>query len=571
MSTNVSRAELGRAWLEQARAWAARAAAGVESRPVPAVLGTLVAVEWSAVLALARTVRHNGWIYYQGGDQLWYYTLGWLLGRGELAQTLVGYGWSVMLAPISWLAGPNLVSALPAIVLLDVLVLLPLAMCALYGIAARIGGRLFGYWAVVLWIVVPFIGIRYTNAGYHQKYTELLLPQAFGLTAMADFPAMVAAAVSIYFCARVLFERSPRGWDAAAAGVAAGAAIAVKPSASIFLAGPALALLATRRPRLLASFAAGLAPALVTLTVWKERGLGQIPILGSASTEASSSSLAPPLGAGLSKYTGQLDWGRFTNNLDLIREHFWSVRVVEWLVVAGLVGLARRSPRAALLVGGSFAAIVVVKGSYSSASVEDGSVFRIMMPAFPMFVLLLAGLPLLLPHAPRRLSEWRPAFPERPPRMRRGLVLAAAVLTAVAPLAAFAAARTQGGPVDAAMLAAGTMPVPANVDLGVTARASGGRVVLRWRDGVPAGGRVFYRIWRGPLSGGDGFVCDPYPGARSCRVGLPEIGVSRTGSFVDRPPRGDWIYRVAVAANWLNDPGYGDVYLVGKPVRVRAG
>jgi hypothetical protein len=571
VSTLAAGAALGRLWWDRVRAEVARRAAAVESWPVPAVLAGLVVVEWAAVFALARSVRHNGWIYYQGGDQLWLHTLGWLLGHGELAQTQVGYGWPAVLAPIARIAGPNLVSSLPAIVLLNVVVLLPAAMLAVYGIAARIGGRLFGYWTVLVWIAVPFIGIRYTNPGYHQKYTELLLPQAFGLTAMADFPAMVAATVSIYFCVKLLFERSPRTWDAAAAGVAAGAAIAVKPSAAIFLAGPALALAGTRRPRLLASFAAGLAPALVTLTVWKERGLGQIPIIGSASAEASSHSFAPPFAAGLSKYTDQLDWGRFTQNLDLIREHFWSVRIIEWLVIAGLVGLGRRSPKGLLLVGGSFAAVIVVKGSYTSASVEDGSVFRIMMPAFPMFVLLLAAVPLLLPHAPDRLSQWREAFPERSPRLRRWLVLAAVSLTAVAPLAAVATARTHGGAADAASLTVGTMPVPANIDLGVTATVSGRRVVLHWRDGVPAGGSVFYRIWRGPLSGGDGFVCDPSPGARSCRVGLPEVGVASAGTFIDRPPRGTWIYRVAVAANWLNDPGYGDVYLVGKPIRVRVG
>ena len=60
----------------------------------------------------------------------------------------------------------------------------------------RIGGRLFGYWAAGLWILVPLIGIKYADAGYHQRYTELLLPQSLGLTAMSDFPSMVVSAVS---------------------------------------------------------------------------------------------------------------------------------------------------------------------------------------------------------------------------------------------------------------------------------------------------------------------------------------------------------------------------------------
>ena len=136
-----------RVWFERGRAGIVRAVDSIERLPVPAVLGGLVAVEWASVFALARTVRHSGWIYYQGGDQLWYYTLGWLLGHRELGDSLVGYGWSAMLAPVARIAGPNLVSALPAIIIFNVVVLLPVAMLALYGIAARIGGtrvRLLG-------------------------------------------------------------------------------------------------------------------------------------------------------------------------------------------------------------------------------------------------------------------------------------------------------------------------------------------------------------------------------------------------------------------------------------------
>jgi hypothetical protein len=530
---------------------------------VPAVLGALVVVEWLAVLALALTVRHTGWIFYQGGDQLWYYTLGWLLGNGELAQTPVGYGWPAMLAPIARVAGPNLVSALPAIVLLNVLVLLPAAMFALYGIAARMGGRLFGYWALVVWIVVPFVGIRYTNLGYHQRYTELLLPQAFGLTGLADFPTMVAALVAIYFCARDVFSDRPQLLDALAAGVAGGVALAIKPSTALFLAGPALAFAYRRRLASAGLFVAGMAPALLALVVWKSRGLGYVPLFGSA--------LAPhPVAAGssltavdLGNYFNRLDWHRFTTNIDLLREHFWSGRVIQWLVIAGLIGMGRRSRPALLLVGAGFAAFVLVKGS--AASVEDGSVFRLMMPAFPGFVLLLASLPLLLPHAPRRMSEWREAFTGPSLRVRRGLVVAAVAVSAAVPLAAFAAASPRGGGADAASVLAGTPPVPVNVGLGLHAEVHGSQVLLSWRR---TGG--FYRVWRGPATQGGGLTCDPArAGGRECVIALPEVGVTKEARFADRPGRGRWVYRVAVAANWLDDPQYGDVYLVTTPVDVR--
>ena len=571
MSAQTSAAAMTHAWLLRLRASGSRAAAAVESWPVPAVLGGLVAVEWACVLALARTVRHAGWIYYQGGDQLWYYTLGWLLGHGQLTQTPVGYGLSAFLAPLARIAGPNLLSALPAIVLVNVLILLPVAMFALYGIAARIGGRLFGYWTLALWIAVPFIGIAYTSVGYHQRYTELVLPQSFGLTALADFPTMVTALVSLYFCARVVFTERPIALDAVAAGVAAGVAIAIKPSTALFLVGPALAFAYRRRFSSLALFVAGITPAAIALAVWKERGLGRLPILNGSAPISHGGGLAsgvPLLNLNLGKYL-HLNWSHFGNNVDLLREHFWSGRVLQWLVIAGIVGLARGSRTAFLLIGAPIAAFVIVKGSYVSASVEDASVFRIMMPAFPLFIILLACLPLLFPHAVQRLRPWRAAFPDASLRLRRWAVLGAVLLTAVVPFAAMAAANTHTGGADAAAVAGNFMPVPANVDLGLSAQVSGRTVDLHWRAPRSIGGPAFYRVWRGPAATpGAGFTCNPSAGARSCVTGLPEIGVARDGRYADHPGKGEWVYRVALAANWLNDPHYGDIYLVSTAVRV---
>jgi hypothetical protein len=43
-------------------------------------------------------------------------------------------------------------------------------------------------------------------------------------------------------------------------------------------------------------------------------------------------------------------------------------------------------------------------------------------------------------------------------------------------------------------------------------------------------------------------------------------GATRATSFVDRPGAGSWTYRIGIAANWLNDEQYGDVYLVSVPI-----
>ena len=66
-----------------------------------------------------------------------------------------------------------------------------------------------------------------------------------------------------------------------------------------------------------------------------------------------------------------VDWSVMRQNLDVLREFFWSVRPLEWIPIAGLVAIARRSAPKALLVAGWFAAFLVVKGTDPRARVED--------------------------------------------------------------------------------------------------------------------------------------------------------------------------------------------------------
>ena len=129
------------------------------------------------------------------------------------------------------------------------------------------------------------------------------------------------------------------------------------------------------------------------------------------------------------------------------------------------------------------------------------------------------------------------------------------------PIIAFAAASVESGS-RVGVVASTSMPVPTDVDLGLTASVEHRRVVLRWRGGRPLGGAVFYRISRDRSAAP---ACAGSSGAPTCTVTLTEVGVSRSPEFVDRPQPGRWFYRVAIAANWLNDPGYGDRYLVAAP------
>jgi hypothetical protein len=551
-----------RAWgtLPRARSWFENV------RPVYLLVPAIV-VQMLAILALGLTVQHNGWLYYQGGDQLWYYVSGWLLAHGQIGYGLVSPGWPAIIAPISLFGGPTLVPSLPAIVLLDVLVLGPVALLCVYGIAQQIGGRIFAYWATFLWIAVPFIGIKFTDYLYHQRYTEVTLPQGFGLTAMADFPSMVGVLVCVFFAVRAL--KRPDVIDALAAGLAGGAAISIKPSNSVFLLGLILAFAWRRRLVMAGYFIAGIAPAILTLALWKYRGLGDLPIFHGQGATTLAAGVHPNVVAfnPLHKYIS-FNWHNLHLNLLQIREHFWSERIVEWLVIGGFIGLARRSFTMLLVVGGWFAAFVVAKGTYGNANVTDASLFRIMMPAFPAFVLLLASLVYLFPRGHRRRAD--PEVRTRKnTRLRRRLLVAGAVVFALYPLALVAGASTLHGPNPRALIFDG-LERSVDPSLRLTATpAAGGSVHLSWNPWQPGQTGVFYRIWRTNLPNG-GETCTPVPhAADNCQLVTDDIGAHPGNSFVDKPGPGTWTYRLALAANWENSPLYGDVFSIGLPVTVK--
>ena len=160
------------------------------------VLAALVLAQWAATAIFAASVERNGWFFFQGGDQTWLYSSAWALSDGFLPPTIVSYAWPLVLAPVALFAGPDYLAALPAIVLLQVLLLQPLALLCVYAIAARLGGRLVGYAAAAAWIAAPFAIIPLWDPRYHERYVDQFLPQALGLTGMADYPSMVAALVA---------------------------------------------------------------------------------------------------------------------------------------------------------------------------------------------------------------------------------------------------------------------------------------------------------------------------------------------------------------------------------------
>ena len=534
------------------------------------VLATLVAVEWLLTLGVALTVRHNGWLYYQGGDELWHYVTAWIMGQGRLPHTAVGYAWSIVLLPFALAGGPNLVTPLPFIVLLNVLVLMPVALLTAYGIGRRIGGRLFGYWVAALWILVPLIGIKYADAGYHQRYTELLLPQSLGLTAMSDFPSMVASIVAAYFALRAVQDDLP--WDGVFAGLFTGIALGIKPSNAPLLVGIGLALLVGRRIRSIVFLGVGLAPGLLALAVWKARGEGNLPVLhGSSGGGAIAARIAPVVGGlNIHKYAHP-SWSYFMAQLNDLEQHFWSLRLLEWLAIAGTLGLLRRSRPLGVLFGGWFFSMIIVKWmTPGRGTIADSDLLRQSISTIPAALVLLAGLLLLFPGIPHRLrapdsQAWGTH------RLRIGLAAGLVTLFGAVPLGLAAGLPllsssdtlsyyTQTGP---------SLSAPFPTDPGwrptVTA-AAGGIVRISWKRLAPLGGTMDYNVLRAP--GVQSVICPVTGGGAQCRLNTTVAAATRGTSFVDRPPAGRWVYRVVAVASWINDPTAGNIFVAGSPVTI---
>ncbi len=390
-----------------------------------AVLGTLVGVQIVATVVLALSVDHNGWVWFQGGDQIWQTTQGWLLGHLVLPPTELGYVWSLVLMPVMWITGPTYVEALPPLVVFQVLVLGPVALLCVYDLASRIGGRLLGYWASLLWVVAPFASIPLFVDRYQERFAAEVLPQALGLTAMPDFPSMVPRArfgrlrrplARGTAADRRRPRRSPPGScrRAQATEHAARCRRRTRVRRAPSMAG-------RRRVRRDA------APTLLLLAIWKERGLGTIPAFALEQMHLAAGGAGPTaVSVDLGRYF-DLDFEHWRTQMDQLREFFWSARLAQWAPFAGLIAVVRvRRGAIAALLAGWLAAFLVVKGFSPRATIESNTFWRLLMPAWPAYLLLFASIPLLVPTLAPRLGD-RLTAPARSPVSRRWVAVVAAL------------------------------------------------------------------------------------------------------------------------------------------------
>ncbi len=524
------------------------------SRP-RVVLPALVLLQWSCVAAFALSVQHNGWVWYQGGDQIWYTTSGWLLGHGELPPTRVGYGWPSVLTPITLVTGRDFVSAMPPIIAFNMLVLAPAAIACVYSIARHLAGWVAGLWAAALWIVLPYLTITLFRDDYHERFVDQVLPQALGLTGLADYPSMVCLLGAAVFVLRALSTRAPV--DAILAGVLTGFAIGLKPANVLFVAGPGLAFLLARHPRAALLFTAGVVPELIALALWKSRGLGSIPLFALDEVRLAA---GPQLAAfSVEHYLETVDLDRFKANMAGLREWFWSARLLQWVPFAGTLAIARRSLPAAGLLAGWFFAIAIVKGAAADSSIDSGSFFRFLMPAFPAYLLMLAFIPTLVPTALRRFR----AEAYTGSVSAKALVAGAALLAAV-PIGLVAFAQPIE-PDERAVLVDGIL-TPVDRALVPTVAVEGTSTTLTWKARDTGRTSVFYRVFRTGAAP-EPLDCAGHGGAAECSVKMLVLGTTRANRFTDDSAPEGALYRIGVGANWLDDPTGGDVFVVSPPTR----
>jgi len=551
-------------------AWLGRTADSV-ARHVAVALGAIIGFQILATVALFFSVNRNGWLTYQGGDQIWLVTSGWLLGKGMIGYALTGHGWPMLLAPLTWITGSSSVQLLPLTTALQVGVLAPAATLAVYDIGARLAGRLAGVWCAAAFAAAPFVAIPYFVQRYHDSWVDQFLPQALGLTQQADFPSVVAVLWSVAFTVRAFRAAAHR--EAVLAGTFAGLALALKPANALFLAGPLVALALARRWAHLPLFVVSLAPALLALTIWKSKGLGEVPLFAQGEATRLAAGLGDPVMVSATSWldrTVRLDLDTWRENMSNLREFTWSARVLQFLPLAGALAVARRSVPAAGLFLTWLLGYVVVKGAADVATVESGSFWRLIMPGLPAFVLLAAAVPLLVPTVVDRIGPRLAPDPGRRP----ALYPAAAVVgfLAVVPLTVLLLAsqfhvqqNPDGGYVIPELLV-DEIGVPADPDVvSLTVRRVGDANVLRWTDSTTRA-RTFYRVYRSSLSRGfSEMVCEAR-GSDRCDLRAETLVTTRDHVFVDRDPPADAIYRIGVAANWLDDETRGDVVAISPPV-----
>ena len=223
------------------------------------------------------------------------------------------------------------------LLLLNQLLLVPVLAGSAWWLGRTVAGAVGAVAFPLAVALVPVIGVLYANERFRETYTDLVLTEAVGIAAGAQF-----AAGALLLC-----------------------------SVSLLVA----AVARDRVDAVLAAAGAALALVVIAFAALRE-------------------------GIGL-----DVSWDAFDANMGGLREFTYSNRLLQWLPLAGAIGMARCSVPAAVLVGGWFGAFALAWGASPNVDVGDGSFAVAFVPALPAFSLLVVCVPLLVPTLPARLKE----------------------------------------------------------------------------------------------------------------------------------------------------------------------
>jgi hypothetical protein len=521
-------------------------------RPLPLLVAAcLVQLGIGIVVAFAST--HNHFVWYSGGDATEYWTSSWLIGHGALSQAFVGYGVPVLWAWLPPLTGASMLSALPVITVVQLVVFVPLCVVLVWSIGDLLFGRLYAWGAVVLWIAFPFLMLWGFRADYAPEFRDFFLaPHWYGLTMMADMPSLLAVLAATWATLRLAESRAPA--DALLSGALTGVALGIKPANGFFIPAVALLVASARSPRAVLVWCGGIVLPLATLALWKSKGRGSLPILAEGQSREAAGQ--HPVVAITNTYV-HFNWTHFQSILSDLHEVFWSVRLLEFLVIAGLLGALRRSPVKGAFLGLWFVAFCIVKGSSDLVSIPALSYWRFIEPGIPALIFLAASVVFLIPRAGKAYAGAR--VPRALPGGRRtiGALLGLLVVVPFALMAVLPAANSIRYARDPAL--GNDAPLSAGLRI-VGVAAAAGEVRLSWRSPGTASTRSYYVVYRSQSPE----TCSvPPEGAKVCDLTMKSIALTRAATFTDHPGPGAHTYRIGLLANFRDRDDGSDLILVG--------
>jgi hypothetical protein len=264
------------------------------------------------------------------------------------------------------------------VTIVNVLVLAPLATYCMLEVARRIAGRMFAALTATVWLLAPVAAVPLFAASYRPTYVDDVLPALYGLAVQPAYLAMVLSLVAAAFALRAV-AGAPR--TAFVSGLVSAAAIACLPVSAGIAAGVLISLAVARRWRGVGEAIAGLAAGLAPTLIWRRRALETVTFT-----------------------FGDPSWSGFQGSMSNIREFFYSNRLLQWLPVAGALGMLRlMRPAAGLTAGWAFLAAVI--GVATPTSFAAGRFFVDLIPVWPAYALLVAAIPALIPTLVRRLGD----------------------------------------------------------------------------------------------------------------------------------------------------------------------